>query len=118
MNIIVRYSGLAKRKIWQGLVETNLRKLQHLAAIAKASVTLEWQREVNPAFRVLTHLEVPGPDFHSEASDHTLPAALLKAVKSLEKQIRSRKNRRAGKWRTNLQLGFKPGRFGFAGSRA
>jgi ribosome-associated translation inhibitor RaiA len=120
MNIVVKYCGLTKRAVWEELVEKNLRKLQNLAAIATAQVTLEWQRGVKPAFRVLTHLEVPGPDFHAEASDHTVPAALVKVVKSLEKQIRSRKNRRADKWKTNMQLGLKPGRSssGFAGVRA
>ena len=120
MNIIVKYCGLTKRAVWEELVEKNLRKLQNLAAIATAQVTLEWQRGVKPAFRVLTLLEVPGPDFHAEASDHTLAAALAKVVKSLEKQIRSRKNRRADKWKTNVQLGLDPGRCssGFAGARA
>lgn len=120
MNIIIHYCGLTKRAIWQELVETNLRKLQNLAAIATARVTLEWQHGVKPAFRVLTLLEVPGPDFHAQASDHTLPAALIKVVKSLEKQIRSRKNRQAGKWKTNVQLGLSPGRCssGLVGARA
>jgi ribosome-associated translation inhibitor RaiA len=120
MNIIVLYCGVTKRAVWQELVETQLRKLQNLAAIATARVTLEWQRGVKPAFRVLTQLEVPGPDFHAEASDHTLPAALVKVVKSLEKQIRSRKNRRADKWKTTVQLGLNPGRCpsGLVGSRA
>jgi len=120
MNIIVRYSGLNKRVAWQQLVEAKLRKLQNLASIATARVTLEWQRGVKPAFRVLTQLEVPGPDFHAEASDHTLPAAVVKVVRSLEKQIRSRKHSRADRWKTNLQIGLKPGRFssGWLGSRA
>ena len=120
MNIIVRYSGLTERAIWQQLVETNLRKLQNLAAIATARVTLEWQHGVNRAFRVLTQLEVPGPDFHAEATDYTLAAAVVKVVKSLEKQIRVRKHRRADKWKTNLQLGLNPVRSssGLAGSRA
>ena len=120
MNIIVRYSGLTKRAIWQELVETKLRKLQSLAAIATAKVTLEWQRGVQPAFRVLTQLEVPGPDFHAEARDHTLPAALIKVIKGLEKQIRSRKNRRADKWKTNVRLGLDPERCspGFVGLKA
>jgi ribosome-associated translation inhibitor RaiA len=120
MNIIVRYYGLARRAAWQGLVETKLKKLQELAAIATATVTLEWRHGIKPAFRVLTHLEVPGPDFHAEASDYTLPAALVKAVKSLEKQIRSRKNSRADRWKTNLRMGFQPGRgsAGLLGSRA
>ncbi len=110
MNIIVRYCGMAKRAVWQALVETKLRQLPALATIATARVTLEWQRGVKPAFRVLTLLEVPGPDFHAEASDYTLQAALAKVVKNLERQIRSRKNRRADKWKTNLRLGLNPAR--------
>jgi ribosome-associated translation inhibitor RaiA len=119
MNILVRYSGLTKRAVWEKLVEVNIRKLQSLAAIATARVTLEWQRGVKPAFRVLTLLEVPGPDFHAEASDHTVQAALLKVVKNLEKQIRLRKNRRAEKWKTNLQLGVSAGHrtSGWSGGR-
>jgi ribosome-associated translation inhibitor RaiA len=115
MNIIVRYCGLTQRAIWQQLVENQLRKLQNLASIASARVTLEWRNGVRPAIRVLTWLEVPGPDFHAEAIDHTVPAALVKVVKHLERQIRARKNRRADKWKTNLQLGLAPGR-GTSGS--
>ena len=110
MNIIVRYCGLTKRTIWKELVETKLRKLQNLAAIASARVTLEGPHGVRPAFRVLTQLEVPGPDFHAQASDYTLAAALVKVVKNLERQIRSRKNRRANKWKTNVRLGLNPAR--------
>lgn len=120
MNIIVRYCGLTKRSTWQELVETKVKKLQNLAAIASARVTLEGQPGIRPAFRVLTHLEVPGPDFHAQASDYTLAAALLKVVKNLEKQIRSRKNRRAHKWRTNVRIGLNPVRSspGLTGARA
>ena len=120
MNIIVKYCGLTKRAVWEELVETNVKKLQNLAAIATARVTLEWQRGIKPAFRVLTELEVPGPDFHAEASDYTLPAALVKVVRSLEKQIRSRKSRRADKWKTNVRLGLNPARTssGLVGARA
>lgn len=120
MNITVKYRGLTKRAAWQELIENNIRKLQNLAAIATARVTLEFQRGVKPAFRVLTELEVPGPDFHAEASDHTIPAALVKVVRNLEKQIRSRKNRRADKWKTNVRLGLNPARTssGLVGGRA
>jgi ribosome-associated translation inhibitor RaiA len=120
MKIIVNYCGLMKRAVWEDLVETNLKKLQNFAAIATARVTLEWDLGLTPAFRVFTHLEVPGPDFHAEASDHTLPAALVKVIRNLEKQIRSRKNRRADKWKTRIQLGLNPGRSsgGLAGARA
>ena len=110
MNIILRYRGLNARAFWQGLVEAQLKRLQSLVAIASARVTLEWQHEVKPAFRVLAWLEVPGPDFHAEASDYTLQAALLKVVKDLERQIRARKSRQVEKWKTRVRLGLLPGR--------
>jgi ribosome-associated translation inhibitor RaiA len=120
MNIILRCHGLKARAFWQGLVEAQLKRLQNLVAIASARVTLEWQHEVKPAFRVLALLEVPGPDFHAEASDYTLQAALLKVVKNLERQIRARKSRQADKRKTNVQLGLLPGRSSLtlAGCRA
>jgi ribosomal subunit interface protein len=109
MSISVNYFGVAKRDAWQQLVESRLAKLQSLATVAKARVRLEWHN-MNRAFRVLIGLEVPGPDFHTEASDYTVPAALEKAVKNLEKQIRARKNRQLGRRKTNLQLGLNPAR--------
>jgi len=109
MKILLRFRGLNARTAWRELVETKLRKLESLAAIASAQVTLEWRHEVKPAFRVLTLLEVPGPDVHAEAHDYTLPAALLKVVKDLERQIRGRRSRRADRRKTNLQLGFMSG---------
>jgi ribosomal subunit interface protein len=120
MRIAIRYYGLNARTIWQGLVETQLKKLQQLAVIASAQVALKRQFEVKPSFRVSALLEVPGPDFHAEASDYTLQAALLKVVKNLERQIRMRKSRQADKRKTNLQLGLLPGRSSqaLAGSRA
>ena len=109
MNILLRYCGLNARTAWRELVEAQLRRLESLAAIASARVTLERRHEATPAFRVLTLLEVPGPDVHAEARDHTLQAALLKVVKDLERQIRSRRSRRAERWKTNLRLGLIPG---------
>ena len=109
MNIILQYRGLNPRSIWQGLVESQLKRLETLAKIASARVTLEWQQQNRPAFRVLVLLEVPGPDYHAEAWDHTLEAALLKVVKNLQRQIRTRNNRRADRRKTNVQLGLMPG---------
>jgi ribosome-associated translation inhibitor RaiA len=109
MKLLLRYCGLNARAVWRGLVESQIQKLQGLASIASARVTLEWQREFAPAFRVRAQLEIPGPDLHAEARDHTLPAALLKVARELERQIRSRQSRRAGRRKTNLQLGLMPG---------
>jgi hypothetical protein len=65
MKILLRYCGLNARAVWRGLVESQIKKLQGLAAIASARVTLERQCEFAPAFRVQAQLEVPGPDFHN-----------------------------------------------------
>jgi ribosome-associated translation inhibitor RaiA len=110
MKLTLRYRGLNACAFWQGLVEAQLKKLGALVAIASARVTLERQHEAKPAFRVLTLLEVPGPDFHAEASGYTLQAALLKVVKDLEHQIRARKSRQADKWGTRVRLGLVPER--------
>jgi ribosome-associated translation inhibitor RaiA len=110
MKLILSYRGLKARPIWESLVEAQLNRLQNLAAVISARVTLEWQQGIKPAFRVLVLLEVPGPDFHAEASDHTLQAALLKAVRDLERQVRSRKLNRTNRRKTNLRLGLAPGR--------
>ena len=120
MNILLKYHGLNARAFWQGLVDAQLKRLAELVAIASARVTLERQHEVKPAFRVSALLEVPGPDFHAEASDYTLQAALLKAVKDLERQIRARKSRQVDKWKTRVRLGLLSGRSAMspAGSRA
>jgi ribosome-associated translation inhibitor RaiA len=114
MKLTLSYHGFKSHPAWKALVEHHLKPLQELAGIASAQVTLEWRREIKPAFRVLALLEVPGPDFHAEASDHTLQAALLKAVKDLERQIRCRKTSRADRRKTNLQLGLAPSRSAFA----
>ena len=120
MKIAIRYCGMNARAIWQGLVESQLKKLQPLAVIAVAQVALKRQYEAKPSFQVSALLEVPGPDFHAEASDYTLQGALLKVVKNLERQMRARRGRQADKWKTRIQLGLSPGRSSLtlAGSRA
>ncbi len=114
MNIILRYRGLNARAFWRRLVEAQLKRLQDLAAIASAQVTLESRRESKPAFRVRALLEVPGPDFHAEARDYTLQAALLKVVNTLEWQIRVGKNHQAGKAKAKVRFGLLPWRSSLA----
>jgi len=108
MNIIVRYNGPRPRSSWQELVETRLRKLKTLATIQTTRVAIESQRRVKHAFRVMALLEVPGPDFHAEACVYTPQAALAKVAKCLERQIRSRKNRRANKRKIICSWGSAP----------
>jgi ribosome-associated translation inhibitor RaiA len=103
-NINLCYRGLNPRPLWHSLVEAQIRKLHHLASIALARITLERQRQSKPAFRVSAVLEVPGPDFHAEASDYTLRAALLKVVNNLRRQMQSRKNRQLARLKNKARL--------------
>jgi ribosome-associated translation inhibitor RaiA len=106
MNLKLRYCGLNSCVRWRQLVENQLKRLQGLATIASARVTLGWERDTRPAFLVQAYLEVPGPDYHAEGRDYTLAAALTKVARQLERQIRSRNSSRANRRKTNLQLGF------------
>jgi len=92
-SISLLYRGLNPSDFWHSLVDAHIRQLQHLASIASARVCLERQRQSKPAFRVSAVLEVPGPDFHAQASDCTLRAALLKVANNLRRQMQSRKDR-------------------------
>ncbi len=109
MKIILRYRGLNARPVWRQLLEAQLHKLERLAQIASAAVTVARDDPGKRKFRVVALLEVPGPDYHAEASDHTFAAAVAKAIGDLERQIRSRKGHQASKRKSNLQLGLLPG---------
>jgi ribosome-associated translation inhibitor RaiA len=110
LNISLSYRGLNPRAIWRGLVEAQIRKLQELASILSARITLERQRQAKPAFRVFAILEVPGPDFHAEARDYTLQAALLKVINHLRRQMRARKGRQLERRKNHAKTGLLHGR--------
>jgi|KBSMisStandDraft_5_1062788.scaffolds.fasta_scaffold208105_2 ribosome-associated translation inhibitor RaiA len=113
LKINLAYRGLNPGKIWRRLVEGQVRKLRGLAAILSARITLEHQREVQPGFRVFATLEVPGPDYHAEARDYTLQAALLKVIDNLRRQMQSRKNRQLERRKNSSKVGLMHGRARF-----
>jgi ribosome-associated translation inhibitor RaiA len=76
-----------------------------LASIASAKFTLEREFHGKPLFRVLATLEVPGPDYHAEATDYTLRAAVLKVIENLRRQMQSRKNRQINRRKTKIRGG-------------
>jgi len=105
MKLTINYRFLNPSATWQRLVEKHLKGLERLAAIASAKVTLEHRGDAGPEFRVWALLEVPGPDFHAEASDYTIQAALLKVVRNLEHQIRTRRMRHKDKRKSARKAG-------------
>jgi ribosome-associated translation inhibitor RaiA len=119
MKVSVRFSNLNPRVSWQRLIEAQLSRLEAFGEIASARVRVEQYPEAHPTFRVTVFLEVPGPDFHAEAADHTLAAAILKVVAALERQMKSRKRQQVFRHKANGQLRACPARSPvLAGSRA
>ena len=110
MKLTINYRFLNPRAIWQSLVERHLKRLESLASIASAKVTLEQPPDAGSAFRVQAHLEVPGPDFHAEARDYTIQAAILKVVRNLEHQIRMRRARHKDRRKSARHAGVTSGR--------
>ena len=112
MNILVYYRGLGPRAGWQNMIEAQIRKLHRLAAIASARITLERERHGKGVFRLFAILEVPGPDFHAEATDYTVHAALMKVINNIRRQIKSRKDRQLERRKDHSQGGhFEPRAF-------
>src|SRR3954469_21254628 len=105
-KISLIYRGLNPRVLWQGLVETHINKLRHLASIVAARITLEREPGSIRAFRVLAVLEVPGPDFHAEASEFRLRAALTKVVSNLRRQMQARKDQQLARRKNKPRLVF------------
>jgi ribosomal subunit interface protein len=105
MKANLRCLGLAVHATWQDLVMEQLHRLKSLTDIESAEVILQRQRDSTPAFRAHVVLVVPGPDYHADAVDYTLAAALHKAVENLKRQIQMRQTKRRVKGKSNLQLG-------------
>ena len=105
MKTSLRYLGINAQAAWDRLVQEHLNFLQNMTNIESAQVVLERHRDDTPAFRAHVVLVVPGPDFHADAADHTLAAALRKAVENLKRQILARQTKRRVKGKSNLQLG-------------
>ena len=105
-KISLLYRGLKPRAFWDSLVNAHIARLKHLASIISATITLERLADSKAPFRVLAMLEVPGPDYHAEATDYTLRAALLKVIDNLRRQMESRKNRQINRRKNKTRLGF------------
>jgi len=105
MKTTLRCLGLDAHATWQDLVMEQLHRLKSLTDIESAELIMEKQRDSAPAYRVRMLLVVPGPDLHNEAMDHTLAAALHKAVEDVARQIRARQSKRVEQRKSRLQLG-------------
>jgi ribosome-associated translation inhibitor RaiA len=58
--------------------------------------------EASPAYQVNVHLATPGPDLFVESRDHTLRAAVSKAISELREQIATRAAKPLRRLKSNL----------------
>lgn len=103
MKLTVQHFDLRSTNAVDTLIEEHILGLQSRLQIDEADVRLERRREVSPAFRVLVHLVTPGPDVLACGQDHTIRAAIGKAVRDIEHKLRERAQRPLRRRRSNLQ---------------
>ena len=104
MKLLIKHLNYKPSATFTAHLEKQLGLFTDIRQIDEAVVTLELRAEASPAFRVAVHLVTPGPDFSSEAVDHTLHAALTKAVADLLEKIEGREMNRSRRVRSNRQL--------------
>lgn len=95
----LNFSALSVVDAW---IERQLSALARLRQIDVANVRLIRLANASPAYQVNVHLVTPGPDVFAESRDHTLRAAVAKAVAQLRHQIADRATKRLRRWKGNL----------------
>ena len=89
MNIRLRRINGSTALKTTALLRERLLSLARLRKIDVAHVAMEREPETT-TFRVVAHLETPGPDIRAEGRDHTLYGAALRVVAQLQRHIRAR----------------------------
>jgi ribosome-associated translation inhibitor RaiA len=94
MKLTVQYRYHQPSQSFLTAVQQHLEGIAKIRRIDEARVLVEYREDHSPAFSVRVHLVTPGPDLVSEAMDHTLRAALRKAIGSIEAQLSQRELKR------------------------
>ena len=104
MRLITEHENLRSTDELDSLVEERILAFEPRLQIDEARVRLECRWEQSPAYRVAIHLVTPGPDLQAEGQDHTIRAAIGKALANLEDRLRHRERKPSRRVRSNLQM--------------
>jgi ribosome-associated translation inhibitor RaiA len=104
MKMTIQHVHVRSTDTLDSLVEGRILALEERIRIEEARVRLECRFEESPGFRAAIHIVTPGPDLVVESCDHTLEAAIEKAVASLESKLRARSRNRIKRRRSQLQM--------------
>ena len=94
MKLNLQHFSIRSTNALDSWVEQQIIALGRLRQIDEANVRLECHRDISPAYYVRVHLVTPGPDVIAESNDHTLRAAVEKAIRQLQSTIADRVTRR------------------------
>jgi len=103
MKLITQHHNLRSTDELDSLVEERIFAFEPRLQIDEARVRLECRWEESPSYRVAIYLVTPGPDLRAEGCDHTIRAALGKAVTDLEDKRRERSRKPRRRLQSNLQ---------------
>jgi ribosome-associated translation inhibitor RaiA len=103
MKIRIKHLNHQPSAAFSTHLKQQLLPIGEIRQIDEARITLEHRYEESPAFRVAVHLVTPGPDLTADAVDHTLRAALAKAIEEINTKIEDRGASRTRRARGKLQ---------------
>jgi ribosome-associated translation inhibitor RaiA len=103
MKLNLQHHNLRSSDELDSLIENRILALQPRLRIDEAHVRLECRFESSPAYGVLIHLVMPGPDVFAEGRDHTIHAAIHKALGEIESRLDHRAAKRQQRVRSNIQ---------------
>jgi ribosomal subunit interface protein len=103
MKLNLQHHNVRSTHALDSLIENRILALQPRLRIDEAHVRLECRFESSPPFGVRIHLVTPGPDVFAEGRDHTIHAAIHKALGEIESRLDHREAKRQQRARSNLQ---------------
>ena len=103
MKLNVQHLNLRSTHELDSLVENRILALQPRLQIDEANIRLECRLESSPAFGVHIHLVTPGPDVFAEGRDHTIRAAVRKAMSEIESRLGHREAKRRQRVRGSVK---------------
>ncbi len=106
MKLTLQHHKIRSTDELDSLLEERIFELAPRLQIDEARVRLERRWDISPAYRVAIHIVTPGPDLEAEGRDHTIRAAIGKALLDLETRLRNREQKPTRRERSKRQTPF------------
>ena len=103
MKLTLNHHNIRSTDEMDSLLEEGILNLESRLQIDEAHAQLERRSELSPAFRVAIHIVTPGPDLQAEGRDHTIRAAIAKALADLNARLNHREHKPLRRLRSKRQ---------------